>query len=397
MEEVFVIVAKSPIEGFAKTRLAKEIGDQSAIKLYRAFMEDFFSSLSEKFSDKKKYLFITPSEDKDFTFFKDLSKKTNCKFDIMESQGEGSLFERIKKIFQKIEQESPAYIHLTGTDIPDFPFDIITSAIDKEVITIGPDFDGGYYYIGAKSDCDFMFDLTDFKSEEVSDKTIGLIKKNQKEYKVVKTWSDIDCLDDFYETINRDRMGLLHPLLLREIIALSQEKLLLNLKMRPFFRIDCMSDYKGRFNLFFLNFNDELPAWYRASLEYFFDKGINVIDIDENGFQSLLSQGENFHLLVIAPNKKIAEKMEKKLQSSALGMAVRSKRVNLFYLSAVTTQFAFSLATKQKNFFFISMPLKIDMDMMVKRIRNILDNSFSMDNRWPGGKRSGLLDLWEKK
>lgn len=156
-----------------------------------------------------------------------------------------------------------------------------------------------------------------------------------------------------------------------------------------------MSDYKGRFNLFFLNFNDDLPGWYRSSLEYFFDHGINVIDIDEQGFQSLLSQEQSFHLLVIAPNQTVAKKVEKKLQSSSLGMAVRSKKVNLFYLSAVTTQFSFSLATKQKNFFFISMPLKID--MMVKRIRNILDNSFSMDNRWPGGKRSGLLDLWEKK
>lgn len=206
MEEIFVIVAKAPIEGFAKTRLAKEVGDKAAIDLYKAFMKDFFSALGEKFPGKKKRLFITPSTDEHMTFFEELSKSTDCPFDTIENQGEGSLFERLKNIFKKIHADSPAFIHLTGTDIPDFPFDVISSPIDENSITVGPDFDGGYYYIGAKSDCDFIFDLSGAKSEEVFEKTAEQIKKNDRDYVVAKTWSDIDCLDDFYETINRDRL-----------------------------------------------------------------------------------------------------------------------------------------------------------------------------------------------
>ena len=209
MEEVFVIVAKAPIEGFAKTRLAKQIGNEAAIQLYRAFMLDFFSQLGEKFPQIKKRIFITPYENEHKEFFQELSKETHCCFDSLESQGEGSLFERLKQIFKTIEAESPCYIHLTGTDIPDFPFDIISANSDKDKVTIGPDFDGGYYYIGAKSDCDFIFDLQAVSSEQVYEKTVEVIKNNKKEIKVEKTWSDIDNLDDLYESTNRDRMGVL--------------------------------------------------------------------------------------------------------------------------------------------------------------------------------------------
>lgn len=156
-----------------------------------------------------------------------------------------------------------------------------------------------------------------------------------------------------------------------------------------------MSENDGRFNLFYLNLHSELPSWYRSALEYFFDIGINVIDIEFDEFNSLLSKGRNIHVLVIAHNQKTRMMVEKKFENSSLGMAVRSKRINLFYISAISSKFSFSLSSKQDNFFFISMPIKIS--IMVKRVRDILESRFSADNKWPGGNRIGLLDLWEKK
>jgi len=190
MNEVLAIIGKRPIKGFSKTRLAKDIGEDKALQLYQCFIQDFFQSIPSKY---KVYLFGTPKDDQTKEYF---SQFTNSNFYF---QDELPFFQRLSQIFKTIEsiEGRECFIHLTGTDIPDFPFDRLDKIVDKERIYLGPDRDGGYYYLGAKSYYNDVFDIdANAGKSTVLHETLKLCgEKGYKTY-LLDTWSDIDTLED---------------------------------------------------------------------------------------------------------------------------------------------------------------------------------------------------------
>ena len=138
MNKVLAIIGKKSIEGFSKTRLEKEIGASNAQKLYQAFLVDFFNKLEKNHLQFAQiYLYVTPESEETIQFFKEylsenLQNKTRFIF-----QCEGSLFERLEYLFQEIDKEDRCFVHLTGTDIPDFPFHYIKKNILDNTLYIG--------------------------------------------------------------------------------------------------------------------------------------------------------------------------------------------------------------------------------------------------------------------
>ena len=44
-KKYFVVFGKEPIKGFSKTRLAEDLGEKASLRLYDAFIKDFFMNL----------------------------------------------------------------------------------------------------------------------------------------------------------------------------------------------------------------------------------------------------------------------------------------------------------------------------------------------------------------
>lgn len=197
MNEVFAIVGKKPVMGFSKTRLAEDIGDRWALEFYKAFMHDFFSSLKKNFKGKI-YFFYTPDKDDSFQYFQREFQSVGLTDIELVAQPESPFFDRLNFVFNRInEKEGPSYIHLTGTDIPDFPFDKLKS-LDKNRVCVGPDSDGGFYYFGGSSDLDepFKFQKEDFKSTEVFELLKHRLDEIAQPFNELGEWSDIDYLED---------------------------------------------------------------------------------------------------------------------------------------------------------------------------------------------------------
>lgn len=199
MKQVFVIFGRLPIKGFSKTRLAKDVGEELALLLYNAFIKDFFQGLNTLNFDKI-YVFGTPNKEETEKFFcKELLPK---KIQYIH-QIELPFFQRLREVFKKIrEVEGECFIHLTGTDIPDFPFEEIKRLVPRpNTIYLGPDIDGGFYYVGgeAKFDGIFEFEITGSISESIAQKVLSL----GLEVSHLKTWSDIDDLADLEAAIAR--------------------------------------------------------------------------------------------------------------------------------------------------------------------------------------------------
>lgn len=205
IKELFAVLGKRPKAGLSKTRLAQEIGVQQSLALYQSFMDDFFFRFEEVWGTRPFYFFATPNEGETRRYFDTLFSL----FDLMpkfEFQREISFFERLQDIFNRIHfrEGGETFIHLTGTDIPDFPFEILKdvdgSSSDVDVF-LGPDSDGGYYYIGAHAKHSKIFAIEDAKGPKEN-----LLKQCQRmglSVKLLKEWSDIDTMEDLKRCLTR--------------------------------------------------------------------------------------------------------------------------------------------------------------------------------------------------
>ena len=89
------------------------------------------------------------------------------------------------------------FVHLTGTDIPDFPFSELDKINGESDIYLGPDSDGGYYYVGAKSYYNDVFDIdVSDGNSSVLQETLNLCQNKGYTTQLLKSWSDIDTLQD---------------------------------------------------------------------------------------------------------------------------------------------------------------------------------------------------------
>lgn len=205
MKEFLVVIGKFPSKGHSKTRLAADLGEDAALDLYRAFIEDFFTRYKAIIPDIKLFFWGTPATQETQDYFEDVFHKLGIAA-IYQHQPEQDFFKRLRYIFTAINREyGESFIHLTGTDIPDFPFSKIKDA-SKDKVNLGPDNDGGFYYLGAKSSCRDIFELGDvidggvnvFESIKQRSLKLGHLVK------LITPWSDVDTAEDLLRTMQRD-------------------------------------------------------------------------------------------------------------------------------------------------------------------------------------------------
>lgn len=215
MKEVFAVIGKMPKKGFSKTRLAKDIGEELAFQSYEAFISDFFDNYFKHAKNHKLYFAGTPCNDETKVYFESLFKRKNIYNYSFHFQSEVPFFERLTNLFETIRKnEGECFVHLTGTDIPDFPFhylknvDVNVKDTKDECVYIGPDDDGGYYYLGTKTSNTFVFDL----DKSVLDGNENVLAATQQqcdsksvEYKLLPEWSDIDYKEDFKKLESRSK------------------------------------------------------------------------------------------------------------------------------------------------------------------------------------------------
>lgn len=210
---VFAVIGKRPLKGFSKTRLAHNLGEDFAYQFYQLFIEDFFSRLAPYTRDYNLYFFGTPSGEETKKYFEEIFRKVGLFNYKIYFQDEVPFFRRLENIFQKIyEERGVVEIRLTGTDIPDFPFEYLqnlgtygTFGRSNSVI-IGPDTDKGFYYLSASSEHSKIFQIEKFLDEDPSQVLQGIFKQCQNlglQYHLLPEWSDIDTLDDLKEFVNR--------------------------------------------------------------------------------------------------------------------------------------------------------------------------------------------------
>ena len=189
-KNLIIVFVRTPEIGKVKTRLAKSIGDQSALTIYKLLLKHTAAVLHDlSFSKVVYYSEIVRENDYwDATIFQKKVQKGS------------DLGERMQNAFETEFKEGYEKILIIGSDLFDLkPTHITTAfeALETHDITIGPSIDGGYYLLGMKELYHTLFKNKKWGTDSVLEHTLKDLK--QQNIKLLEALNDIDTFEDLQQ------------------------------------------------------------------------------------------------------------------------------------------------------------------------------------------------------
>jgi rSAM/selenodomain-associated transferase 1 len=159
---LLVIVARDPVPGTTKTRLAATIGDERACALYRAFLADLVNRFPPAGAPYDFAWAFTPAES-DFrsTISRLAARPIDPATRFIPQHGD-SLNDRLTNLFRWGFAAGYQRVAIMASDSPQLPTAVAHDAfasLDGHDVTLGRVMDGGYYLIGLSRFRDLLTDL----------------------------------------------------------------------------------------------------------------------------------------------------------------------------------------------------------------------------------------------
>ena len=195
---LIIVFVRTPELGKVKTRLAKAIGDQAALTIYKLLLKHTATVLHELSFDKVVY-YSEKIENNDFWKASLFEKKL---------QKGADLGERMQQAFETAFDRGYKKVLIIGSDLFELTSTLIISALEALEtydISIGPSLDGGYYLLGMKELHPAVFKNKKWGTDSVLENTLQNLK--QQNVKLLEALNDIDTFEDLQQ----------HPELLNKI------------------------------------------------------------------------------------------------------------------------------------------------------------------------------------
>lgn len=189
MENALVIMIKNPVAGKVKTRLASEIGEEMALKVYK-----YLLSITQKISSEvsaDKFVFYSDVVDRYDEFNPAVFKKY--------VQCSGELGVRMDYAFSIPFKNEYSKVIMIGSDCPEISASIIETAFEKlstHDFVLGPADDGGYYLIGMKRWNRWLFENKSWSTPSLFEETKNEILQRNGQLFILDQLSDIDTIED---------------------------------------------------------------------------------------------------------------------------------------------------------------------------------------------------------
>jgi len=139
-----IVMAREPVPGQVKTRLAAALGADGAARLQAALATDLCERLAGHFD-----LTVAADPDPGSAFFQNLAARTGAK---LVPQGPGDLGARMAGALEARLRAGDGAALLIGTDLPALPEAHLAAAAElltRHALVLCPAADGGYYAVGA--------------------------------------------------------------------------------------------------------------------------------------------------------------------------------------------------------------------------------------------------------
>ncbi|NBC10020.1 MAG: DUF2064 domain-containing protein [Bacteroidetes bacterium] len=188
-DKTLIIFIRNPELGKVKTRLARDVGAEKALSIYKALLRHTRATAMQV--QAKRLLFY--SQD-----IQETDDWPQPQFEKRLQSGNG-LGERMQHAFATALATADKAI-IVGSDIAQINADIIKKAfgaLDEADFVIGPALDGGYYLLGMKQPTPQLFQNMPWSTSQVCAVTQQRIRQLGKTYRLVDTLSDIDYASDW--------------------------------------------------------------------------------------------------------------------------------------------------------------------------------------------------------
>lgn len=184
-EGLLMVFVKNPHRGRVKTRLAKTIGDEKALYVYRILLDHTITIAKGTNCDKA--IFYS-----DYIDETDMWRK--AKFSQFIQEG-NDLGERMYNAFKYAFSKQYKRVVIIGSDCLELNEHIISEAFDllkDNEVVIGPAKDGGYYLLGMQKPYKELFMNKQWSTENVLLDTLLDVSRLNISMKLLPTLSDID-------------------------------------------------------------------------------------------------------------------------------------------------------------------------------------------------------------
>lgn len=186
-KNLILVFVRNPELGKVKTRLAKTLGANAALKAYIILLEHTESVLQTIPCDKVVY-YSEEIQQKDLWSEAFYQKKL---------QKGSDLGTRMKHAFEMAFKDSYEKVVIVGSDLYDLNSTHIENAfkaLEQHELVIGPSLDGGYYLLGMKKLHPSVFEHKSWGTDTVLEATLTDLK--QQNVKLLETLNDIDTFED---------------------------------------------------------------------------------------------------------------------------------------------------------------------------------------------------------
>jgi rSAM/selenodomain-associated transferase 1 len=196
-----VIFAKAPVLGEVKTRLAKSIGDEAALALYSAFLDDT-CALTQGLGARRVLAVYGAI---DHPHLQHLAKSQRLE---LVEQGDGDLGAKMARAIGEHVARGPVVI--IGSDAPTLPRAHLHQALDalmEHDVVVGPSEDGGYWLIGARLAVPELFADMRWSTPDVLPMTLERLRGRS--HALLPRWYDVDSVEDLQRL--RSELATLPP------------------------------------------------------------------------------------------------------------------------------------------------------------------------------------------
>ncbi len=186
-KKALIIFTRNPELGKVKTRLAKTVGDESALNIYKFLIQHTVEITKDLNVDK--YVFYS----------EEIHKYDAWDFDIFRKklQSGNDLGERMHNAFVDIFNMGYEMAIIIGCDMFDMNKKDLETAFDAlktNSFVIGPAQDGGYYLLGMKEPQQKIFLNKEWGTSSVLERTLKDLEKEN--HLLLKERNDIDYYED---------------------------------------------------------------------------------------------------------------------------------------------------------------------------------------------------------
>ncbi len=207
-KNLLIIFTRNPELGKVKSRLAKDVGNETALAIYKDLLKHTHDIAINVKADR--YLFYSESIQQNDMWTKD-------KFTKLLQKGD-DLGLKMLNAFKEGFNAGYENIAIIGSDILELTSDQINhafNALKSTNVVIGPAVDGGYYLLGLSKLIEPLFKNKAWGTETVLKSTVSNLAEMNQSYKLLSELNDIDYVSDIKDS---------HMILKYNLASYNQEK-----------------------------------------------------------------------------------------------------------------------------------------------------------------------------